>query len=116
MLNLHHFEVIKQYGIHLAMNRFELTILVVISTDCIGSCKSNYHTITTTPVAPVKSERTRTVFIRARLQFPFFILVSKFVSISYMSISSMCISEHIFAIVGMYVYVSVSDCSSMPNA
>ena len=28
---------------------FELTILVVICTDCIYSCKSNYHTITTTP-------------------------------------------------------------------
>jgi hypothetical protein len=26
---------------------FELTILVVIGTDCIGSCKFNYHTITT---------------------------------------------------------------------
>jgi hypothetical protein len=30
--------------------RFELTTLMVIGTDCIGtcSCKSNYHTITTT--------------------------------------------------------------------
>jgi len=27
---------------------FELTTLVVIGTDCIGSCKSNCHTITTT--------------------------------------------------------------------
>ena len=27
---------------------FELTTLVVIGTDCIGSCKSNYHAITTT--------------------------------------------------------------------
>jgi hypothetical protein len=26
----------------------ELTMLVVIGTNCIGSCKSNYHTITTT--------------------------------------------------------------------
>ena len=26
----------------------ELTILVVIGTDCTGSCKSNYHTITIT--------------------------------------------------------------------
>jgi hypothetical protein len=26
----------------------EYTILVVIGTDCTGSCKSNYHTITTT--------------------------------------------------------------------
>jgi hypothetical protein len=29
----------------LPWSRFELT-LVVIGTDCIGSCKSNYHTIT----------------------------------------------------------------------
>jgi hypothetical protein len=28
---------------------FELTTLVLIGTDCIGSYKSNYHTITTTP-------------------------------------------------------------------
>jgi hypothetical protein len=27
---------------------FELTTLVVIGTDCTGSCKSNYHTIKTT--------------------------------------------------------------------
>jgi hypothetical protein len=26
---------------------FEITILVVIGTDCTGSCKFNYHTITT---------------------------------------------------------------------
>jgi hypothetical protein len=29
-------------------SRFELTTLVVIGTDCIGSCKSNYHTIMAT--------------------------------------------------------------------
>jgi hypothetical protein len=29
-------------------SRFELTISVVIGTDCIGSCKSNYHTIKAT--------------------------------------------------------------------
>jgi len=28
----------------------ELTTLVVIGTDCIGSCKSNYDKITTTTV------------------------------------------------------------------
>jgi hypothetical protein len=27
-------------------SRFELTTSVVIGTDCIGSCKSNYHMIT----------------------------------------------------------------------
>jgi hypothetical protein len=32
----------------LQWTRFELTTLVVIGTDCTGSCKSNYHTITTT--------------------------------------------------------------------
>ena len=29
-------------------SRFKLTTSVVISTDCIGSCKFNYHTITAT--------------------------------------------------------------------
>ena len=29
-------------------SKFELTTLVVIDTDCIGGCKSNYHTITAT--------------------------------------------------------------------
>ena len=36
------------YGVYLAWTGFELTTLVVIGTDCIGSCKSNYHTITAT--------------------------------------------------------------------
>jgi hypothetical protein len=31
---------------------FELTTLVVIGTDCIDSCESNYHTIKTT-MAPI---------------------------------------------------------------
>jgi hypothetical protein len=38
---------IMLYRIHLAWAGFEVTTLVVISTDCIGSCKSNYHAITT---------------------------------------------------------------------
>jgi hypothetical protein len=29
-------------------SRFKLTTSVVMGTDCIGSCKSNYHTITAT--------------------------------------------------------------------
>ena len=38
------------YRVHLAWAGFELTTLVVIGTDYIGSYKSNYHTITTTMV------------------------------------------------------------------
>ena len=35
------------YRIHLSSAGFELTKLLVIGTDCVGSCKSSYHTITT---------------------------------------------------------------------
>ena len=34
---------IMLHRVHLAMNGFDLTTLVVIRTDCTGSCKSNYH-------------------------------------------------------------------------
>jgi hypothetical protein len=43
---------IMLYRVHLAMNGFELTTLVVIGTDYTGSCKSNYHAITTTTTYP----------------------------------------------------------------
>ena len=39
---------IMLYRVHFARVGFELTMLVVIATDCIGSYKSNYHTIMTT--------------------------------------------------------------------
>ena len=39
---------IMLYRVHLTWTGFELTTLVVIGTDCIGSCKSNYHMIMTT--------------------------------------------------------------------
>jgi hypothetical protein len=38
---------IMLYRVHIAWTGFELTILVVIDTYCIGSCKSNNHMITT---------------------------------------------------------------------
>ena len=39
---------IMLYRVHLAWAGFEPTTVVVIGTECIGSNKSNYHTITTT--------------------------------------------------------------------
>ena len=40
--------IIMVYRVHLAWVEFELTMLVGIDTNCTGSYKSNYHTITTT--------------------------------------------------------------------
>ena len=45
------------YRVHLAWAGFELSTLVVIGTDCIGSCKSNYQTITTMTVPSLIGSR-----------------------------------------------------------
>ena len=37
---------IMLYRVHLAWAGFKLTTSVVISTDCIDNCKSNYHRVT----------------------------------------------------------------------
>jgi len=47
---------IMLYRVHLARMGFELATLVVIGTDCIGSCKSNYHMITTMTVPQLQME------------------------------------------------------------
>ena len=52
--NLYHIMV---HQVHLTWVGFELTTLVVICTDGIGSCKSNYHTMTTTTASYVSSIR-----------------------------------------------------------
>jgi hypothetical protein len=53
------------YRVHLAWAGFELTTLVLIGTDCTGSRKSNYHTITTTKapfsISKLKSPHEYTV-------------------------------------------------------
>jgi len=47
---------------------FELTPLVVIGTDYIDSCKSNYHTITTT-TAPQMSIDVLTIYLNTQYVF-----------------------------------------------
>ena len=54
---LTNFITLMLYRVHLARARFELTIFLVIGTDCKGSCKSNYHTIT--PMTAPRSEDCR---------------------------------------------------------
>ena len=44
---------IMLYRTQLACAGFELRTLVVIGTDCIGSFKSNFHTMTTTMLPPL---------------------------------------------------------------
>ena len=41
-------------------SRSELTASVVIDTDCIGSCKSNYHTITATTAHALQRTKAQT--------------------------------------------------------
>jgi ketosteroid isomerase-like protein len=41
-------EILLKVVLNTIRTGFELTTIVVIGTDCTGSCKSNYHTITTT--------------------------------------------------------------------
>ena len=44
-------------------SRFKLTTSVVIGTDCIGSCKSNYHRIMATTAPLYKDESLQNVYI-----------------------------------------------------
>jgi len=54
---------IMLYRVHLAWAGFELTTLVVIVTDCIGSYKFNYHTLTTTTAPRLYEADCSTTYI-----------------------------------------------------
>jgi hypothetical protein len=78
--------------------RFELTTSVVIGTDCIGSCKSNYHTITS-------------VYTTGVLKFSLIHFISRIIAIHKIKIgykfqtlkSVQCISS-IFVSIGILVH------------
>ena len=55
-----HWQTLSHNVVHLTLIEIELTTSVVISTDCIGSCKSNYHTIMAT-TAPSSIWRERSM-------------------------------------------------------
>ena len=69
---------IMLYRVHLAWVGFELTTLVVIGTDCIGSCKFNYHMITTTMAPSLFCkcshfvEYTGTMYLKVKPELPLF--------------------------------------------
>ena len=44
------------YRVNFPTDEFELTTLVVIGTDCTGSCKSNYNTTTTAHLVYTKDK------------------------------------------------------------
>ena len=53
-LSIHpHPPLLGAYWVRLTWVGFELTTFVIKCTDCIGSCKSNNHTITTTTPFPL---------------------------------------------------------------
>ena len=57
-----HWQTWSHNVVYLPWSRFKLTTSVVIGTDCIGSCKFNYHTITTT-MAPILQNKNYIEYI-----------------------------------------------------
>jgi hypothetical protein len=68
--SLTNFYHIMLYRVHLVWTGFKLTMLVVIGTDCKakGSCKSNYHTITTTMAPGIYRKNSYFNSLDGRLQ------------------------------------------------
>ena len=64
---------IMLYRVHLASEGFELITIVVIGTDCIGSCKSNYYTImtTTTPYMHLNKLNNALKIIQGFIQYTY---------------------------------------------
>jgi len=70
------------YRVHLPCMGFELTTLVVIDTECIGSSKSNYHAIKTVPNISQKICRYVKLLIVMQLQSSFLLEIKQLKEIS----------------------------------
>ena len=57
---------IMLYRVHLAIIGLELTTLLVIDTHCTCSCKSNYHTITST-TTPYSKLNNLSIFLYCKM-------------------------------------------------
>ena len=82
---------IMLYRVHLAWAGFELTTLVVIGSDCIGSCKSNYHAITTTTTSVFKQSFGQEPLLRLHLYDVLFSIMFDIISLFVLcTISFLC--------------------------
>ena len=64
----------------------ELTTLVVIGTDCTGSCKSNYHTITSVALFGVSFTLSGDTLTSNDIQFG---VMSEFIFLTDQSVTSL---------------------------
>jgi hypothetical protein len=67
-----HWQTLSHNVVHFAWSRFEHTTSVVVGTDCIGSCKTNYHATTDT-TDPVTDDHIYCQFVVVAT-LPFFLL------------------------------------------
>jgi hypothetical protein len=76
------------YQVHLAWAGFKLTTLVAIGTDYIGSCKPNYHMITTITMATTRSRYVNIlpmIVLNSKFNnFHYFINIYQFHLVSYL--------------------------------
>jgi len=81
-------------------SRLELTTSAVIGTDCIGSCKSNYHTITATTALPIYGKISSARYYYTKIYWIIQEVFTKTFSNIPFPISYVCI--HIYIVYGIY--------------
>ena len=84
---------------------FELKTLVVIGTDCTGSCKSNYHTIMTT-AAPTLQE-----YLYSKTNKYLSKGTSSFLAASTAELND----EEVYLFSSFFKYLTISNCSSVKH-